>query len=374
MRRIIFLPLIVMIVSGCAARQMTVKEDLYPEQRFTISNVSAKPKTINNTKSQRVKIEYSLSQDAEVSVDIYDSDDRWINSIKKDVTEKAGKNLVKWDGKDSNEELVPSGAYIYVIKAKDNAGKKTKYDPADISKGIGLSERELIYNKEKNKVRYILPRAARVLIRAGIKEGPLLKTLADWEPREAGKNSEGWDGQDNAGNLITQHPDFTLFLSAYSLPDNSIIVKNNNKGFEYECAFELKTEQPRRVPRNVTGIILHPSAKQSCRKTRVPRFSIEFPEADHDEKSVPVIAGPTTIRLSCDEQDKHLLVESRFEIICYIDNIFYFEEEQGFTPFNYRWDPQGMTAGEHIVTFNLQSYTGAVGTKSLKVRIKGRKQ
>ncbi len=364
------MPLIVL--NGCAPRQVYFKKEPAVKAALNISNVSALPKTINAGENQRVEIKYKIPYEAGVSVDIYDAEDRWINSLKKDAQEKTGYNLAYWDGRDINGRLVPSGVYIYVIKAKDKFGNTAVYDPADSTSGLGLQESNLSYSQETGEIKYILPRAARVRIRIGIEGGgPLLRTLFNWQPREAGENSEKWDGCDEEGKPIIPRLKLAAVLSAYSLPDNSIIVKNNDFGFDQECKFEVNPQNPKRLKRNVTGIVLHPSAKFSRKKYHYgPGFRLEFPNAAWDEGGVPVLSGIAPVRVIVDEKDKDMLVESRFEMIFFVDDVFFFEEEQSFSPYNYLWNTKGITEGEHILTVNIMSYDGYIGVKNVKVKVR----
>lgn len=372
MRRIIFFVFVTLIFcTGCAARRPFIKPEL-PLEKLSIANVSVSPKTIDLSKNQQAEIKYKLLGGAEVSVDIYDAEDGWVRSLKDNVPEKAGYNLTQWDGKDAKGNFVPSGAYIYVIIAKDKEARVAVYDPADYTAGIGLQHRDLKYNKETGRIRYVIPRAARVRIRIGIEEGPLLRTLVDWEPREAGENFEVWAGADEASNPISQKPKLVALLSAFSLPDNSIIVRNKELGFGQECSYEAGQVKSKRPKKNVAGIVLHPHARHLRQRCHEPGFKIEFPDVTLDKGGLPVLKGIVPIRIIVDKEDEDLLVESRFEIIAFVDDAFLFEEEQGFSPFNYLWNTKGIAQGEHILTINIQGYDDHIGTGSTKIKVEGR--
>jgi len=64
------------------------------------------------------------------------------------------------------------------------------------------------------------------------------------------------------------------------------------------------------------------------------------------------------------------LINSRFEIIFFIDNVFLFEEEDGISPFTYRLDTKGLNEGEHILTVNIYGYEDHIAGKSKRIFIR----
>ena len=370
-RRVIILTMFLVIITGPASTQAEAIGNTSPV-KIGIFNVSTLPKTIDISGDLQAEIKYELSDDAGVSVDIYDADDHWVTSLKKNRPEKAGYNKAFWDGRNSMGKPVPGGAYIYVIKAEGKDGKTSVHDPADATAGISLKHRDLNFIEEEGRIEYKLPRAAHVRLRIGIKDGPLLRNLVVWEPREAGLNREKWNGSDEAGNPITGKPDLVASIAAFSLADNSIIVKSNGQGFDQESGIYSDSQKPKRIKRHVRGVALHPHAGHPRKNCHAPRFTIEFPEAAADKDGMPVLDGIMPMRVIIDEQDNKELIASRFEIMAFIDSIFLLEEEQRYSPFNYQWDTKGISDGVHILTVNIQSYDGHIGTGSLKVRIRGR--
>ncbi|OQX02695.1 MAG: hypothetical protein BWK80_57295, partial [Desulfobacteraceae bacterium IS3] len=156
------------------------------ENPLRISNVSLDKKTFSPDKDSKVTISYKLSGDAAVTVNIYDESDRRVRTLGSHVKTAAGFCSAEWDGKDDEGKFLPSGAYIYTLEAIGDKGEKAKYDPADQTGGILLEIRKPVLDTEKGEISYVLPKAGMVRIRAGIKEGPHLRTLIDWTPREAG--------------------------------------------------------------------------------------------------------------------------------------------------------------------------------------------
>ncbi len=71
-----------------------------------------------NPFNSATEISFSLSEDSKVTLDIFDVDGRAIAT--KTVGElKAGRNALRWDGKDNSGNIVSSGMYMYRIQAED---------------------------------------------------------------------------------------------------------------------------------------------------------------------------------------------------------------------------------------------------------------
>jgi len=49
--------------------------------------------------------------------------------------------------------------------------------------------------------------------------------------------------------------------------------------------------------------------------------------------------------------------------------VFYAEDETGYTPFNWVWDLQDVTEGEHLLTVNLSGFKDQIGLISKKVMV-----
>ena len=67
------------------------------------------------------------------------------------------------------------------------------------------------------------------------------------------------------------------------------------------------------------------------------------------------------------------LINSRFEILFFMDNVFLFEEEEGTSPFTYRLDTKGLNQGEHILTVNIYGYQDHIASHSKRIFIQREK-
>lgn len=59
----------------------------------------------------------------------------------------------------------------------------------------------------------------------------------------------------------------------------------------------------------------------------------------------------------------------RFEPVFFVDGQFAFENEVGFVPMTWNFDPRSLNEGEHYLTVNLRGYEGNFGIATLKVLV-----
>jgi len=353
-----------MCLTSCAIEKTTLK----PALKVNVSNVSLDKKSFNPSKGEVVKIRYRLPKQANVTIRIYDSDDNLVRTLEPKGIDRKGYNERVWDGKDDLSHILPKEAYIYTIEAKDiSSGEFYVYDTADETGGIELVLRGLNFDNKTGQIDYILPKAARVRIRIGIEEGgPLLRTLLDWQPMEAGKHTVVWNGKDSSGVMnLLGNPNVFVNISSFSLPENSIILEG-----PVEQAFIERTVLEKR-PVKKTDIKKSMHALHKRAKCHEPRFDFEILDIkEYKDKDTPVIEGAAHIRVRLDEQDKLDLINSRFEIIFFIDSVFLFEEEEGTSPFTYRLDTKGLNEGEHILTLNIYGYEDHIASRSKRIFIR----
>lgn len=339
------------------------KDDIGPRK---ISRVSARPKVFDPSRGEEVEISFSLARNAKITVKMYDSTNQLIKTLCRNKEFEQGKNTVNWDGKDGEGNIVPDEAYIYTIVA-EAGGKRVVFDPADRTRGIRVLAEKIKYNPEEKEIDYFLPRAARVRLRVGIKDGPLLGSIVDWEPRSAGRKSEPWDGMDELGTIkLYDRPDLEISISAYTLPRNCVITNGNKVSSKFVTVEGVEKRRSNPIPP-----FTHRHAKHALPFCHAPRFSLAIEKGDREsEGSIPIVSGQVPIRIEVDPEDRNWLIRNRFEIMIYVDNIFFFEEEEGYTPFTYFWDTRGIKPGRHVITANISDYEGHVGTQSLLLDVK----
>ena len=249
------------------------------------------------------------------------------------------------------------------------------YDRTDESYGKELTLRSLSYDAKTGRIEFVLPRAAMLRIRVGLKQaGPLLATLLDWQPKQAGRHRYIWDGNIGLSDVdFRTNPMIQLNLAAYSLPDNSIIVRYNKPP---EKAFsKSKSDGSGKRPKKESPFKKYLHAVHPMDKCREPQFSMEFPGVtEFTDDKIPIVSGNVPVRITVHDRDKKFLQDQRFEAVIFVDFMFLFEEEEGISPATYFIKTAGMNEGKHFITVNLYGFKDHIGTKTKQVFVKRIKQ
>jgi len=372
-RKHICLYLLVGILFAGRFRMVELAEAIQDTQsvELIISNVSLEKKAIDPTVEQG-RITYKLSEDARVRVCLYDRDDFLVRIVTSKEQPSKGYNTVTIDGKDDRDRWLPPGAYTYVIEAESlDSNRKTSYDIKDESHGKMLTLRSLTYDDKAGKVEYVLPKAAMLRVRVGMKEGgPLLITPIDWQAQSAGRNQYIWDGNIGLSNVdFRTNPMIQLNLAAYSLPDNCIIIRYDKQPSKMASISALQQTEKR--PSKAVSHAMHLHAIHPMHKCREPRFSMDFPSiTEFTNDNVPIVSGNVPVRITVHDHDKKFLQDERFEIVFFVDFIFLYEEEDGISPATYFLKTAGMNEGKHFLTVNLYSFKDHIGTQTKAIYVK----
>jgi hypothetical protein len=341
-------------------------------QALTISRVSTDRWGFNPGSGEEVTIRYHLSQKARVTVRVFDSRDILIRTLAKEQTQQPGDQQVVWDGKDeAGREVVP-GLYVYTINAQTRKGLETLFDLTDITGGEEQGAEAVYYDHTNTEISYVLPKPGLVNIRYGLRDGgPLLGTLVDWVPRPAGLNREPWDGfVANRAIEVAGNPKLEIMVSSYTLSSNSIVVLGNTRTLEPEFIERISWPEERRenLRRRKKRMYYHWQHPRD--KCRDPQLEVIFSDAPVDKSGLPLIMEKTPIRITIAEEDRDFMMGERFEIVIYVDMLFVYEEELGYIPFNWTWDPVGVSPGIHYITVMLRGYEGHFGTATRKVLVR----
>ncbi len=195
---------------------------------------------------------------------------------------------------------------------------------------------EFSFDMNTGEIKYNLPEKALVRLRVGIRDGgPMLRTLLDWEPREAGLHTEAWDLKDTSG------------VADYKGNPGLMVI--------LQC---VKADAPQ-------------TETSDFRRTfhKSPKFRIEFPGAALNMEGIVMLKAKTPLRIWIDPQDKDWLTRTRYEVGLYVDNNFVVEDEEASDPFTYQFDTAKLNNGRHIVTVNIVGYTGEVGAQSFSIEV-----
>lgn len=320
---------------------------------------------------QTFTLSYILNEDANVTWDIYTPDNNLIRTIQKES--KKGKDSLVWDGKDSKGTIVPDEAYNIVLKAKNNIHSQT-IDPR-LEGGEVLKDLQTKVDKTGN-ISYTLSAPARVLVRAGIENGPMLRMISNWVPKNRGKVRQHWDMKDVDNLVDISTLSFGITVSAFALPKYAILASNNKK-LDYYTYFRDNNHSCNRITKKEQVLDKEGKAISrhfyGCRITdRDPRLSLLMPKNKEKEQNLSVIKnGKTTlIKVSMNQEDEATLEKSKYEVSFFVDFEFTSEEELGFMPISWNFVPNGIKKGKHILTVNVSSFTGQVGLKSYPFYVK----
>ncbi len=188
-----------------------------------------------------------------------------------------------------------------------------------------IAAQEMSVNQAKGEIKYSLPQYGTVRIRAGIKNGPLLVNIVDWQERAKGQHIEHWDWKDN------------------------------NSGIDLSMRREVSF-----VIDAMTSVTFH----------QAPGVHFSFPEsAQKDRDGHQIISGIAPIRVNLDPKDKGWLQADKYEIVMFIDGVFLLKEEEGIDPFTYRLDTTHISNGPHLITVNVMAYHGEIGVRNQIVTV-----
>lgn len=333
---------------------------------FKVTRVGLDTKVFNPSKGETVTLGFEITEPADVKIAIYNRLGQSVRSF--DIHDiEAGRHQITWDGSEADGKLAAGEVFLYVIKAKTKNGEETIYNQAMRTGGFKAKSLKYTLDKNTGKIEYVLPKACMIRIRAGLKDGMFGKTLFDWKPSTAGRHRYKWDGRDKSGLMnLLKHQDLDISLTCYTLPENTIITTGQIVSLGQE-ENSLETESKERDYLWATkGKYLHYT--HDPRICHQPGFKVLFPtQAKSASEDTPVVSGIVPLRVELDPRDAQHLINTRFEIMLFVDGVFIYEIEEGTSPFTFNWDTKGFAKGPHIVTVNLIAYDDHIGIVSQKV-------
>ncbi len=290
---------------------------------------------------------------------VYDPDDYLVKALMSWLPSAVGAHSVSWDGKDAKGRVVADEAYYFVIEAKEG-DKLTVYDPKTSSGGDEMEIPDLSYDAQSKLLSFSLPKPARVLIRAGLSGGPLLRTPVDWQSFPAGKHRVGWDGKDESGVVDAgTRGDLKLYGIAYALADCTVI-STGNTALAHAGALAVRHVNAVRKPISIPTsrkVAISPFWGRSPRYNRSVRFTLTKPEVSDGKLKASVSIAP---------EDLALLRGISYEVIAYVDKDLLLDDERGHSPYTLSLDVSGISGGRHLLTVNVASVTDRIGTQSVE--------
>lgn len=337
-----------------------------------ITRVTCEPARFDPQAGESVRIAYRLSAPAEATLRIYDARELEVRRVPPAGRQTAGEHVAEWDGRDAGGAVVPPYYYTYVLTARGADGETVVHDLTDATGGRPLAVPTPRHDAANGEVSYVLPAAAIVNLRAGLPDGgPLLATIVDWVARPGGLNREPWDGWDASRAIdLSTLEHLRIGLSAYELPANAVIVTAPGSRRRPRFIDAARLSGGRRTPETGKPGRMYDHWKHPRDRCYDPRVRVIPPaELPRTTDGLPRIAGPVPLTVTVAPADRRYMLDQRFEIVVYVDFVFVFEEELGYTPFTWKWNPEGVNPGIHYLTVMLRGYEGHFGTETVKVRV-----
>ncbi len=341
-----------------------------PTWALTLTGVGIEPRAFDPTANQTSQVRFKLDQKAAVKLHIYDPYERLIRSVESVGQLDPGEHYLDWDGYDQAGRQVVPEAYHYTLESRAKDGSTVTHDLTDLTGGEPLEVNHVEWDAKTKRVHYTLTRSARINLRAGISNyGPLLKTLLDWVPRQAGRHSLEWNGWDSSRVLnLTSHPKLEIRANAFTLPRNTVFILPSPD--QTKEPVELPWKAKRRTPSHASQTQARDYARQSAEERRDIALTLNLVNRyQRDKEGVALVTGQVPIRMDVAEARYAALFKQRFEPVFFVDGVFLGEVEVGFLPTTYVWDSSGFNPGLHYLTVNIVGYEGSMGSATIKLRV-----
>jgi hypothetical protein len=337
---------------------------------FAISNVSPSSVRLDPAKGETLQLKFRVNGPANVTLQLYDGRELLIREVRAPALLPKGEHTLSWDLRDFAGKPVPPEAYTYVLEAQAKDGQVVRYDLADQSGGASVPVRNVQFDSASGVISYGLERPARVSIRIGLNDaGPLLRTVTDWVARPAGQQQEPWDGNDASGVLdLASHPRLHISVQAFALPENSILIGEPQRHVRLISSLPTPARQRPKAAAQPKRMYAH--AQQPLESRGDFKVHLTLPkDLPRSPAGLPIVTARTAVRLDVDAADRERALARRFEPVFFIDGQFAFENEVGFVPMTWNFDPAALNDGEHFLTVNLRGYEGNFGMATLKVLV-----
>jgi len=328
--------------------------------KHPVEFVDSKFYEFNPSLKQSHTFPIKLNEDARIKLDIYSPDGEKVWRFDSIDVLKVGLHDIIWNGFDDDNQLVPDEAYHPVLTVEIN-NKVTVVDPRIESGGEIVSP--LIVGKQMgSQITYALPAPSRVLVRAGVKNGPVMRSIARWVPKAPGSIVHRWDGYDDSGaEKISVRDDFWVLVKAYQLPKHTVITTGNKKinyrkyrdsrGWSVETV-NLKTLNTLRKGVRLEKDYFLPRGFEPS--IQLNMIGVQ----DQPTIGLPKVSGTVRFEVNVPFEDRWVLDSGMYEIVYFIDYQFIAEEEQGFVPFVFEYNMNTLTPGRHIITAQITGYAG----------------
>lgn len=194
-----------------------------------LTAVSDSPNPFRPTGTTTNTIRYTLSENAAVSVTVYDEAGQAVKKLYDAQTTSGSKSLT-WNGKNESGVIVASGTYTYIIKATDAFGKTTETSgtilvdvtPPAVT-DLAISENPFApLGTNTTEIRYTLGENAKVTVAVLNSSNTIIRTISSSIAQTAGNNAVLWNGKNNSNVLVTAGT-YTVKVTAVDSVGNTTI-------------------------------------------------------------------------------------------------------------------------------------------------------
>jgi len=163
-----------------------------------------------------------------------------------------------------------------------------------------------------------------------------------------------------------------FIVMGFRLPTGSVVTTGNGT-MSYEEYRRGRQRQPTSGPsplvtyrpRSAHGRQLSSVLWKDRLGHRDIRLGLQLLTGSSAELTGPVNRGEKIyLRVDVDRPDRPIVQRQAYEIVVYVDHRFVAEDENGRLPFNWPLTTEGLAAGKHVVTVNVHTVGGEIGTAS----------
>lgn len=338
----------------------SANEDLLP---FEISAFDSHLFDIKSDK--KFKLELDIKEKVKLQIDICSADGDVAKTLFPINSVEKGKLSLIWDGSDKSNELVPNEAWFPVVRYM-HKGKLISIESRDYSGGEIVEQIPLTV-QSNNRIQVNLDKPSRLLIRAGVKSGAMLRTIESWRAMNAGSHVIQWDGLDTSRVYpFTGLKDFALMATAYQLPQHSIVTWGNDSlsypEWRVKNRYPIAQANARPKINQVRGDnVLSKVFSKPKYLPLDPKVMMDFEHSQEKDEAI--------VRVNIPEAHRGIIENSLYEVGFFIDGEFVSEEEQGYVPFVWKFKPSNYSKGQHYLTVNITGFDGQVGVASTMFNI-----
>jgi hypothetical protein len=355
------------IFSLCASTIILVLLPALACGQVSIQSVSTTQLASSHT--ERATYTVRTTQPGQLSLHILSPDGDLVRTLGSPQTKPPGQYILSWDGTDLQGKPIPDEAYcaraILKTKTAQHTDAPCEKSGGEVLEGLNPS------SAPSGDISYTLEKPARVMVRVGVKNGAMMRSLSVWRPRPAGRNLQRWSGFDEGGQIDLRTNRLALLVTAFALPNFSVITTGQT-ALDYRTWRKAKgwSEAP---DTPITNNQLERSGKRIARQHHMARFKDSEPRialtltGTDGQPAGNTITDQVRISVDLYPEDRWLMQEQLYEVGFFVDGDFVSEEENGYVPIGWIWNTSSLKPGKHLLTVNLTGFTGRVGTQTIAV-------